>query len=173
PTASPWVWLPETTAGRLLVAGPPRSGRTNTLRVLAASARRAGRPVALVPADGKPDALAALLHRHADLLVLVDDVDRVDDAPLAPALHEAVRRADRGDGGLVVATTAPSLLRRFRGLDVETLRRGHAILLGPSPGDGDVIGVRLPRGGAAGRLPGRGVLVADGRVTAIQVLLDG
>ncbi|HET7762837.1 MAG TPA: FtsK/SpoIIIE domain-containing protein, partial [Phycicoccus sp.] len=173
PTASPWVWSPVATAGRLLVAGPPRSGRTNTLRVLAESARRAGRPVALVAADGEPDTLATLLHRHADLLVLVDDADRVDDAPLAPALHEAARRADRGDGGLVVVTTAPSLISRFRGLDVETLRRGHAILLGPSPGDGDVIGVRLARGGAAGRLPGRGVVVADGRATAIQVLLDG
>jgi S-DNA-T family DNA segregation ATPase FtsK/SpoIIIE len=173
PTASPWTWSPRGTAGRLLVAGPPRSGRTNALRVLAEAASRAGRPVVLVGPDDEPEVLTRLLGRHPDLLVLVDDVDRVVDGPLEPVLSEAARRADRGDGALVVATTASSLGSRFRGLDVDTARRGHALLLSPSSRDGDVVGVRLPRAGTASIVPGRGVVVSDGRVSAVQVLLDG
>jgi S-DNA-T family DNA segregation ATPase FtsK/SpoIIIE len=186
PRAAGWSWEPASTGGRLLVTGPPRSGRTTTLRALAESAVEAGRPVVLVtPGGSRPfdhgltgltaigpddvDTLVALRHDDPRLVVLVDDVDRLDDAPLRPVLAELADLADRDGGAVAVATTTAALGGRYRGLDVETARHGCGIVLSPRPGDGEVLGVR-PRPAPVGR-PGRGVVVIHGRTLDVQVLL--
>jgi S-DNA-T family DNA segregation ATPase FtsK/SpoIIIE len=101
--------------------------------------------------------------------VLVDDVDRLDDAPLRPVLAELADLADRDGGAVAVATTTAALGSRYRGLDVETARHGCGIVLSPRPGDGEVLGVR-PRPAPVG-CPGRGVVVIHGRTLDVQVLL--
>lgn len=188
PEAAPWCWHPAATGGRLLVAGPPRSGRTTTLWALAASADHAGLPAVLVrgrpgrsgaPTGARPcpvigpddvDALVGLRREDPRLVVLVDDADRLDDAPVRPVLAEISGHAAHDDGAVAVATTTASLAARFRGLDVEVARLGHALLLSPRPADGDLLGVRLRPPPEAERRPGRGVVVDGGRATAIQVL---
>jgi S-DNA-T family DNA segregation ATPase FtsK/SpoIIIE len=188
PEAAPWCWHPHVTGGHLLVTGPPRSGRTTALRALAASARLVGLPTVLVRgAARRPDehpgagacpvlgpdegeVLAALRRADPRLVVLVDDVDRLDDAPVVPVLAEIAATAADDGGALAVATTTRSLTARFRGLDVEAARLGSALLLSPAGGDGDVLGVRVRPLPAGERRPGRGVVVVDGRVVPIQVL---
>ena len=187
PEAAPWYWSPRATGGRFLVAGPPRSGRTSTLRVVGRSARAAGRAVAAVHGGGAPsplplgdgvshlgpddvDALVALRHADPRLVLLVDDADRLDDAPVGPVIAEIADLAARDAGAVVVATTTGSLATRFRGLDVDTARHGCGLVLSPRPGDGEVLGVRARRGCDAP--PGRGVAVVHGRTTPVQVLWD-
>ncbi|MGL5850734.1 MAG: AAA family ATPase, partial [Phycicoccus sp.] len=185
PRAEPWSWRPELDGRRLLVAGPPGSGRTNLLKVLAAGARSASIPVVVVSAtrsdwDGSPhrvlapddaDALVTARHAHASLVVLVDDVDRLDDAPVAPVLREIAELVDRDHGAVVAATSVSSLPLRFRGLDVEIARHRTGVLLRPRPGDGDSLGIRTPR--VARDAPGRGVVVVDGAATEVLVALVG
>ncbi|WP_392544928.1 FtsK/SpoIIIE domain-containing protein [Oryzobacter telluris] len=180
-----WTWRPPVHGRRMLVAGPPRSGRSTTLAAIADAARLAGRPVALVTRSGvrsgrpspdplfwvvppdDPGPLVMARRAHPDLVVLVDDADRTDDTAVAPVLREVAELVDRDDGLLVVATTTSSLAVRFRGLDVETARQGFGILLWPRPADGDVLGQgRLE---ALPRVPGRGVVVGDGAAVELQV----
>jgi S-DNA-T family DNA segregation ATPase FtsK/SpoIIIE len=98
-------------------------------------------------------------------VVLVDDVERIIGSPLETALLGLV--GDRGRS-LVVAGTASALHGSFRGL--ATLARAHrtGVLLRPvSPTDGELLGVRALLDDAAPA--GRGVLVARGRQTIVQV----
>ncbi len=186
PQAAAWWWDPAGTGGRLLVAGPPGSGRTTALLALAESAALAGRAALVVRAArrgedgetaagleviGPSDVDALVERRRADprLVVLVDDADRLDATPVAPVLAEIGDLALRDGGGLVVAASTTSLRTRYRGLDAETARGGHAVLLRPGPDDGEPWGLRLPPTGSTA--PGRGVLVLGGRVVELQVLL--
>ena len=184
-----WGWVPDRDGRRLAVLGPARSGRTTTLRVIARSAVETACPVVLVAPTGKPgrgasgypvlgpddaDRLVRLRSEHPDLLVLVDDADRLDDTPVRPVLDEIVELADRDAGAVVVATTPATLAGRFRGLDVAVARHRAGVLLRPGPDDAALLG--LPRSGLPPGLttapPGRGLLVLDGQATPVQVLLD-
>ncbi|MGL4177241.1 MAG: hypothetical protein ACRCSN_14320, partial [Dermatophilaceae bacterium] len=122
----------------------------------------------LGPAD--TDRLVARRRQRADLLVLVDDADRLDDTPVLPVLQEIADLVGRDGGALVAVTSSVGLPTRFRGLDVELARHRAGVLLRPRPGDGDPLGVRRVRVSHDGA--GRGVLVHAGSVTEIQVLLD-
>ncbi len=187
--ATALTWDPSLTGGRLLVAGRPRSGRTTALLTLAESARAAGREVVLVggapgPATGWPsvpgitrlgphdvDELVERRRGGPGLVVLVDDADRLDDAPVRPVLSEMAELAVRDGGAVVVATTITALATRFRGLDVETARHGCGLVLGLGPGDGEVLGIR-PRA-VTRTAPGRGWWVVHGESVAVQVVQPG
>jgi S-DNA-T family DNA segregation ATPase FtsK/SpoIIIE len=57
----------------------------------------------------------------------------------------------------------------YRGLTVEARRNRCGLLLGPAgPVEGDLLGLRVARGGGDAR-PGRGLLVARGRAQSVQV----
>ncbi|NYF99155.1 FtsK/SpoIIIE domain-containing protein [Janibacter cremeus] len=178
----PVVWrVPG--ARRMLVCGPPGSGRTTTLVTIARQAMAAGHPVALLggsdlthhpdladatvcdPQDR--DGLIALRRAHPDLAVVIDDAERVEDEPVADVVKEILRRAD-GDRGLVVASTATqTAATRVRGLVAEIARTRAGVLLQPtSRSDGDALGLRVP---PLPRLPGRGYLITQGRAEEIQV----
>ncbi len=184
-SAATWAWAPDRMGRRLLVAGPARSGRTNALRVIEASALAAGLQVAVVSARPRPrqephtgsailgpqdlDALVALRRDHPALVLLVDDADLLDDAPVVAAVREISALVDR-DGGLVALTTSSAaLLGRFRGLDVDLARHRTGLLLRPRPGDGEVFGLRhvdvIPS------LPGRGLACVPHEVSEVQVFL--
>ncbi len=181
----PWAWRPVTHGRRLLVAGPARSGRSTALVAVAEAARLVGRPVVLVsrstgvprrlradpsfwllPPDD-PGVLVEVRREHRDLVVLVDDADRLDDAPVLPALREMAELVDRDAGLLAVATTTATLTTRFRGLDVETARHRFGILLSPRATDGELLGHgRLVD---VQRVPGRGLVIGDGAALELQV----
>ncbi len=177
---------------RVLVCGPPGSGRTTTLATLAVGALGSGTTVAVVtrdrdgplsrvpglsavlgPRDAQP--LADLRAAHPRLLLLVDDADRLVDAPVAAALGSVLddldgtaARGPGGDGpGVVVAATTDVLAGQFRGPAVEVARHRTGVLLCPrSALDGEVLGTRVE---VATHHPGHGVLVRSGRVTEVQV----
>lgn len=178
----PVVWrVPG--ARRMLVCGPSGSGRTTTLAALAAQAMAACHPVAVIgerdltthpdlvgatvcdPQDR--EGLIALRRAHPDLALVVDDVDRVEDEPVADVVREILRRVD-GDRGLVIASTTTQVAAtRVRGLVADLARSRAGVLLQPtSRSDGDALGTRVP---PLPRVPGRGYLITHGSAAEVQV----
>jgi len=169
-----------------LVAGPRRSGRSTTLITLARGLRSRGMPVVLVaparspleslvdggmdppavlgPGDGR--ALSAALAKPPGV-VLVDDVTAFTDSAVDQILVDLMRAG--GDGHVVVAAGRnDELAATFRGAAAEVRRSRAGLLLCPNWTDGELLGVRLPRGDPE-TAPGRGVLVSGGRQTPVQV----
>jgi S-DNA-T family DNA segregation ATPase FtsK/SpoIIIE len=161
--------------GPLLVAGPPRSGRSTVLHTLFAQANAAGLAVVVVAPTRSPVFAAARASGRAALepraavprwptepppaLVLVDDCEQCLDTPLGDALTAWVERHAAGTT-VVVAGRSDELAVAFRGLGAIARRGAHGVLLRPGPGDGDVFGLRLPRTRSLDP-PGRGLLVED------------
>jgi hypothetical protein len=116
-----------------------------------------------------PDTLIRMRRDHPALVLLVDDADRLGDAPAVPVVREIIGLVDR-DGGLVVAATSSTdVVTRFRGVDVELARHRAGLLLSPVASDREVLGATVPDG--IPRLPGRGLFVSRGLATEVQVLL--
>jgi DNA segregation ATPase FtsK/SpoIIIE, S-DNA-T family len=169
----------------VLVAGPPRSGRTTTLQLLSAQLRIAlpdaiqlglcaprsglhGYPS--LDGSGAPDAFVALLDGPvgSPLVVLVDDAPHVADPD--DRLAGLIGRPDV----LIVASARPADLRGTYGHWTRALKAARTgLLLAPDViVDGDLLSVRLPRRPVIplGR-PGRGVLVQDAAAVVTQVAL--
>lgn len=162
---------------RLLIAGPPRSGRTTALRLileqsyrrddlkvvvagprrcaLVASAEQCG--VQMVTPDDPPALARAISERP--LLLLVDDSEVFLDTPIGDALTDLVRSSP-GQLAAVVAARSEELAVTYRGIASEVRRSRSGLLLQPGPGDGELLGLQLGRTRSA-RLPGRGVLAVD------------
>jgi S-DNA-T family DNA segregation ATPase FtsK/SpoIIIE len=158
---------------RLLVAGPPRSGRTTVLRLLARQAQAAGISTLVAATSRSPLAEEArrldipLVGPAADIggtpeprtLLLVDDSETFAETAAGDRLTTWLRSCD-APLAAVVAGRADELATTFRGLAAEVRRSRCGILLRPGPVDGELLGVRLPRRAATGP-PGRGVMVGD------------
>jgi S-DNA-T family DNA segregation ATPase FtsK/SpoIIIE len=161
-------------AGRLIVAGPPRSGRTTVLRLilqqmrdcdlLVGAPKRSGL-VEAAQAGGihvlTPDDPAAAIPppRSQPLLVLVDDSEAFLDTGVGDALTELLR-SGRSSVAAVVAARNDELAVTYRGVGNEARRSRAGLLLRPEPGDGELLGLRLPRTYSA-QPPGRGVLAVE------------
>jgi S-DNA-T family DNA segregation ATPase FtsK/SpoIIIE len=168
----------------VLVAGPGRSGKSTTLEAIAAlvAGCRPGVEVHAVaprrspllddpevaridPAalDGAIDAFAASGAEH---LVLVDDAELVDSGDALASLL-----AGHVPGVHLVAAGNVDALRSGYGHWTQALRRSRlGLALRPNPSvDGDLWQVTLPRRVTAGFPPGRGYLLADGRIELVQV----
>ncbi|HEY3738026.1 MAG TPA: FtsK/SpoIIIE domain-containing protein [Jatrophihabitans sp.] len=161
--------------GRLLVAGPPRSGRTTLLRSIAAQA--AGRARVLVAAPPRSELthdaaghgwdVLHTLHARSELtddpgvptLLLVDDSETLLDTPLGDALTDWLRRMPAGVAA-VVAGRSDDLAVTYRGIAADVRKSRCAVLLQPSSIDGELVGVPLPRRRPQ-VIPGRGLLIAD------------
>ena len=187
----PVAFDPFAGAARLLVAGPPRSGRSTLLRLLARQAHDAGIATLVAatvrsPLSGEAERLAIPVIGPSDAelapvparrtLLLVDDSEVFTDVAAGERLAEWVRVSD-APLAVVVAGRADDLATSYRGLAAEVRRSQCGILLRPGPVDGELLGVRLPRRPATGP-PGRGVAVgepcwgplfADGEPVPIQV----
>ena len=178
------LWLDLDTLGSaFLVAGPPRSGRTTALLALAHSLLAAGASPVVVAARRSPLRMAPggpavagptdveLVQERLTAgagVVLADDIEALVDTPIDGLLAELV---DADDGTVVIgAGRVDDLAGAFRGVGVRLRRRRTGLLLNPGPLDGELLGVRLPRG-LADRVPGRGWLVEHGTLTRIQVAL--
>jgi S-DNA-T family DNA segregation ATPase FtsK/SpoIIIE len=160
-------------AEHVLVAGPPRSGRTTALLAIEAAFRHAV-PDGMVTVFAPPRSplaprAGAPVPDRGRVLVLVDDADRMDDTEgvLAALLAAGDTRPDVH----VVAAARPDALRARYDHWARTVRRsGVGLLLQPDADvDGDLLGVRLPRRPPVPRVAGRGYLVADGSVRLVQV----
>ncbi len=179
-------------AGHALVAGPHGSGRTTALQGLAWRAAAAGvrvEAIAATRADGWPHgtgvaagpaAAAAALRRLAGLadaggdvpaLVLVDDADVLcEDVAVADALARLLRAGRAGLLRVVAAGERRALRRAFGGPLADLRASGRGLLLAADRDvDGDLLGVRLPRGDGGPEPPGRGLLVERGACAEVQV----
>ncbi|MCF6745051.1 FHA domain-containing protein [Blastococcus sp. KM273128] len=177
-----------------VVAGPPRSGRSTLLAVMAESLLRQGtavvvgapRPSPLRALAGRPGVLdvvddpAAPARRWQELLaadpgrplvLLLDDGEVLRDCP-AGEVFRAVVRGDVPGRGLVLGGNADALCTGLSGWQVEARKARQGVLLSPQGStDGDLIGVRVPRSALGGAVrPGRGLLhLGDGALRTIAV----
>ena len=155
--------------GGLLVVGPPGSGRTTTLDVLAADLMSAGVPVLRLGSADVTDerGVAAWLDEVAGgpAVVCADDLGTPAETPALAALPPL---GARSGVALLAAGSAGQLSTWFQG-PVSALRRTRTgLLLTPGPGDADVLGSRLPRTPVPVR-PGSGWLVVAGVAARVQV----
>ena len=162
-------------AARVLVAGPPRSGRSTLLRLLARQAHDCGIQTLVAAATRSPVAAEAArlglpllgpgdgdgpvpLHGTRTLL-LVDDTEVFADTAAGERLSALVRAGDQSLA-VVAAGRSDDLATTYRGIGAEVRRSHCGILLRPGPLDGELLGLRLPRSDP-GSPPGRGVAVGD------------
>jgi S-DNA-T family DNA segregation ATPase FtsK/SpoIIIE len=181
-----WCWIDAIDDGPLLgVVGPPKSGRSTMLGVLARMAAEQGWGV-LNATTSRRSPLAVspdpVLSRRCDpaelgavveaipgrLLVLVDDLQRLDDIS---GIEAALQQRDRV---LVAVAAPPDLLAgarvgALRGLPQVTT----GVLLAPTGAlEGQGIGLkRLPQELTSDPRPGRGLMALAGEATEIQVPL--
>ncbi|MEO6791510.1 MAG: FtsK/SpoIIIE domain-containing protein, partial [Ornithinibacter sp.] len=180
---APLLLDPTTHGRRLAVVGPGGSGRTTALQTLARSCVSGGWTVAvvtsspgewqglggcLVTTPSAPEPLVELRLQRRDLVLLVDDANRLDGTAAEPVVREIAGLVERDRGLLVVATTPRAVATRFRGVDVEVCREQAGLLLCPDVGDGEALGARGITG--VPKIPGRGVLISRGSATEVQVL---
>lgn len=183
-------------AARMLVAGPPRSGRSTALGALLAEALRV-RHAVVVAAPARSPLSAAGQHFGVPVLdpaggpagsgppppgtlLLVDDSEAFLDTALGDDLTGWLRAAGT-ELAAVVSARADELATAYRGLGVEIRRNRSGLLLQPGPLEGELLGIRLDRSRsvpARSAPPGRGVLVdvatpglvpPDGEPVPVQV----
>jgi S-DNA-T family DNA segregation ATPase FtsK/SpoIIIE len=170
-----------------LVAGPPGSGRTSALRLIAEQVRSVAPEMVIVgvgprsdgdlfassvfDAGGSHDDVQHVLRMSVDdprrWLILVDDADRidVDSGPLLELAKKAPPHVT------IVAAIRSSAAHQEYGHWTRSLRAsGNGILLQPDNAhDGELFGLRLPRGEHLRKVPGRGYLVNGGSVSVVQL----
>jgi hypothetical protein len=141
------------------VAGPPRSGRTTALDLIASHL-----PVPCVRAVAPVDLRAWLDDPHPQAFVL-DDAERLADPD--GLLRDLVNR--RHPDAVIVLGVRADAWRCAYGTWLADLRpAGEGLALRPDPArDAELWTVALPTVGADAP-PGRGVLVGDGRAEVIQ-----
>ena len=174
----------------LLVAGPPRSGRTTALATICAAARgtvSGVRVASLRPAgrgaeavgeccegDHATDSVAdfvdwvtAQVSQGQPVLAVIDDAERVDEidsrlAGLVACRDTALR--------LVIAGRADLLRSTYGHWSAPARRTRHGLALRPNlDTDGELWQTPLPRRLRLRGGPGRGVLLADGEIVVVQV----
>ena len=180
----------------LMVAGPPRSGKSMTLLALAASARQAAQ------AAGAEIWVGALASRRSPLAAagpeagldkVVTEVSELAVLSSAITVHEGpalllvddAERVEDPDGVLsgLLASGPPHLRIAAAGRNddvrtlyshwTKTLRRSRCgILLRPNIDlDGDLLGVNVPRRASVPMTTGRGYLCLNGHATLMQTAL--
>ncbi|MEN0128225.1 MAG: FtsK/SpoIIIE domain-containing protein [Brevundimonas sp.] len=162
-------------AGPLLVAGPPGSGRTNALAVLAAGHLATGRAVTVVATGGAWPAGVTRLEpaglpswSPAGLLVCddVDELERTDPAA-ADRLEQLVARASARVAASSAATTVASA---YRGPLAALARARRRLVLDLSdPASAELVGPGWAWLTDSWTGPGRGVLVAGRERQPVQV----
>ena len=175
------------------IAGPPLSGRSTALLVIAESLLAAGTSVVgfaprespLRTLEGRagvlgmftsanPDPLAArrmLEAASGPLAVLVDDAEALHQVPVADLLAQ-VPVEGRGRGhALVVGGIPGELLRTQRGFTAAARQFRSGLLLTPEAHQlgQELFGTPLPRSAVFDRPPGRGYLIRAGQTTLVQV----
>jgi S-DNA-T family DNA segregation ATPase FtsK/SpoIIIE len=180
-----------------VVAGPPRSGRSTTLCTIVRSLLDPGVAGGLVPvvlitprrsplrtladdpgvlglltSDSSGDDLPQAIGDEHRYVVVVDDAELLHATKLDDALRAVLRTARDGEHAVVIGGTTQDLRRAHRGFLSDTCHSRSGVLLSAdSPEDGDLFGLRLPPDTSRGGPMGRGLFVASGTPTGIQVAL--
>jgi DNA segregation ATPase FtsK/SpoIIIE, S-DNA-T family len=149
----------------VLVVGPPGSGRTTALGVLAAAWRRC-HPDGTVRSGHEIDVLG-LSADAAPFLVVVDDAERFDDrgGALATALES------RRTGLTVVAAGRGEPLRADYGTWTTLVRRSRVgfVMTAGTDADGELLGAVIPRRCPIPPRPGLAWMVAGRDVALVQL----
>lgn len=180
-----------------LVSGPPQSGRSSMLLTMGRSLLEAGTELLLVTPRtsclselrGHPGVRAVLdmaeprlsqLHEALGRFegetatVMIDDAELLLQSDLGKEFTR-IARGMVGEGwGIVAAGTNEALQGGFNGWHVHLKRNRVGALLSPqAQSDGEVLGLRLPKGVSSPRLtPGTAYLhLGDGRVQQVRVPL--
>jgi S-DNA-T family DNA segregation ATPase FtsK/SpoIIIE len=126
----------------------------------------------VLTSDSDPDDLERAIgdeHRYA---VVVDDAELLDETDMDDALCDVLRTARDGEHAVVIGGTTADIGRGYRGFLADARRSRSGVLLSvESPDDGDLFGLRLPRNAPLAGPTGRGLFVAAGATTQIQVAL--
>ncbi len=182
-----------------LISGPPKSGRSSMLLMMAQSLIMGGSEILLVTPRNSPlsslrghrsvpavvDAAEPTLSQiHKALgkmegdtaVVVVDDADLLLNSDLGKEFIRIARGMVGPGWGIIAAGTNEALQGGFNGWHVTLKRNRMGALLSPqSQADGEVLGIRLPKGVPSPRLtPGTAYLhMGDGRLQQIRVPLPG
>jgi DNA segregation ATPase FtsK/SpoIIIE, S-DNA-T family len=177
-----------------IVAGPAKSGRSTILMSMARSFLSVGTPIvlaaprpsplrALVGAPGvlglfdkpelsKEELAEALASFSGPGVVLIDDAEILRDCDAASELSRLIAFGSDAGRALVLAGDSESIGLGFSGWQVEAKRARRGCLTAPTAlPEGDLIGIRLPRG-ALGQPPnpGRCLLhTGDGNLLTVTV----
>ncbi|MDX6415856.1 MAG: segregation ATPase FtsK/SpoIIIE, family [Trebonia sp.] len=183
------------TAPTFLIAGPPRSGRSNLLAVMTRSLLDAGAETVLLLPRRSPleriytgvpgvraiftgtetpaDELQAALQTDAGPVVLfIDDGELVRDSSGLTFLRGWIRSAGGAGGAVVLGGNSAEVGGGFSGWQTDIRNNQRGALLSPrNPFDGDLLGVRLPRSLTSGPVtPGRALVHrGDGEFLTLQV----
>ena len=176
----------------IVVAGPPRSGRSTTLITMARSLIAQQTPVLLIAPrrsplrslEGTPGVLAVLgseldveylratLNPLDRYVVLVDDAEMLYNAPNSEILERIIVSGRDADHGLILAGNTADLGSCYSGFIAAARKSRCGVLVAvDTADDGDLFGVRLPRHAGPGPL-GRGLLFRTGRAAPIQLAVD-
>lgn len=156
-------------APTFLIAGPPRSGRSNLLASMTRSLLSAGTDVVLLcprksplpdlfagdpgvratfeRADVTADELhAALESGDGPVVLVIDDGELVRDMPAKDYLREWLRGAAGNGRGVILGGNAAEVGGGFSGWQTDIRNNQRGALLSPRNAyDGDLLGVRIPR----------------------------
>jgi S-DNA-T family DNA segregation ATPase FtsK/SpoIIIE len=176
----------------IVVAGPPRSGRSTTLVTMARSLIAQQTPVLVIAPrrsplrslEGTPGVLAVLgaeidvdylratLNPLDRYVVLVDDAEMLYNTPNSEILERIIVSGRDAEHGLILAGNTRDLSSCYSGF-IATARKSRCgvLVAVDTPDDGDLFGVRLPRNAGPGPL-GRGLLFRPGRAEPIQLAVD-
>jgi S-DNA-T family DNA segregation ATPase FtsK/SpoIIIE len=176
----------------IVVAGPPRSGRSTALLAMARSLLRAQTPILIITprrsplraldgtdgvlavrgADFDVEELRGLVNPLDRYVVLVDDAEMMHDAPNSDVLERIILTGRDSDHGLILAGATSDLGRAYTGFIPAALKSRCGLLVSiESPQDGDMFGLKLPRNARPGPL-GRGLLIRPGRSSPIQIPVE-
>ncbi len=182
-------------APTFLIAGPPRSGRSNLLAVMTRSLLEAGSETVLLLPRRSPleqiytgvpgvraiftgtetpaDKLQAALQTDAGpVVLLIDDGELVRDNSELTFLRGWIRSAGGAGRAVVLGGNSAEVGGGFSGWQTDIRNNQRGALLSPrNPFDGDLLGVRLPRSLTSGPVtPGRALVHrGDGEFLTLQV----
>lgn len=169
-----------------LIAGPPRSGRSNLLASMARSFLEAGTAVVLIcprpsplrtafaghagvravfeRADVGEQELRDALDVDGPVVVIIDDGELVREMPGKDFLRDWVRAAAGKGHGIVLGGSTAEVGTGFNGWQTDIRNNQRGALLSPrNQFDGDLIGVRIPRSATtAPIIPGRAIVHRGG-----------
>ncbi|XKK41430.1 FtsK/SpoIIIE domain-containing protein [Nocardiopsis sp. ARC36] len=178
-----------------LVSGPPQSGRSSMLMTMSRSLLEGGTELLLVTprksrladlrdhpgvravidvADPRLSQLHEALGRFEEdtAVVVVDDAELLLQSDLGKEFTRIARGMVGAGWGIVAAGTNEALQGGFNGWHVHLKRNRVGAVLSPqSQSDGEVLGLRLPKGVSSPRLtPGTAYLhLGDGRIQQVRV----
>lgn len=177
-----------------LVAGPPRSGRSNLLAAMTRSLLDAGTEIVLLCPRRSPlpglfaehdgvravfehaeitaDELQHALDAPGPVVLVVDDGEMVRDMPAKDFLRDWLRTASGAGHGVVLGGNAAEIGGGFMGWQTDIRNNQRGALLSPrNQFDGDLIGARISRSATTAPVtPGRTIVhLGGGTLQTLQV----